>query len=143
MSAPATFVTNLRESFPEFASETKYTAGMINFWYDLADTMLNVIRWGNLRTAGLTLYVAHQITIAAQNAASGILGAAPGMGLGVTSSESAGPISHSMDTQISSELDAGNFNLTTYGKEYIRLARLVGIGGFQVETDPDDLYAQY
>lgn len=121
-----------RIDFPEFTDITKYSSPMINFWSGLASSMLNVRRWGDKRPYGLALLVAHNIALAAQNSAQGALGAVPGVNLGVISSQSAGPISESLDVQSSIEIDGGSWNLTVYGRMYLRLARMVGIGGIQV-----------
>lgn len=125
-------VEEFRESFPEFSDETKYPDSMIAFWAGYGDTLLNVQRWGNRRQYGMFLFVAHNISLAAMNAAGGASGAVPGFGIGVVSSESAGPISHSMDTQLAAIQDGANWNLTSYGVQYLQLARIVGTGGIHV-----------
>jgi hypothetical protein len=121
-----------RLDFPEFANATTYPLSMINFWMGLGDTLLNVTRWGDRRPYGLSLFVAHNITLAAMDSASGAAGVTPGVSTNLVSSESAGPISYSLDTQSVSEQDGGNYNETKYGRQFLRLCRIVGIGGAQV-----------
>lgn len=121
-----------RIDFPEFTDITKYSTPMINFWSGMANSMLSVRRWGEKRAYGLALFVAHNMALASQNAAQGALGGVPGANLGVITSQSAGPISESLDVQSSIEIDGGAWNLTVYGRMYLRLARIVGIGGIQV-----------
>lgn len=121
-----------RVDFPEFADATKHPTSMINFWMGLGDTLLNVNRWGDRRPYGLALFVAHNLVLAAQNLAAGVAGANPGQGIGLVSSESAGPISHSFDTNSGSVEGGANYNTTTYGVMFLQLARLVGTGGLQL-----------
>lgn len=121
-------VDQFREEFTEFTSETDYPAAMINFWYGLAEAQLNVARWGDLLDYGYKLFVAHNIALAAQNSATGVV---PGQ-VGLVTSESAGPLSYSKDTHSVTEMDGGHWNLTTYGTQFLRLARIVGTGGYQV-----------
>ena len=123
-------ITAFRAAMTEFADTTRYPDSVINFWMGLADLRLSRCRWGVLRNYGLSLFTAHNITLAAQNSANA--SGMPGTGIGLASSESAGPLSISTDTQITAEPDGGNFNLTVYGQMYLRLARQIGIGGLQV-----------
>jgi hypothetical protein len=124
--------TKFRIDLPEFASSTKYPDSMIMFYAGLADTMLNVARWGDFRPYGLNLFVAHNLVMAAQNAAIGLAGGTPGLDFGRTSSEGVGPLSASTDVQGSSEEGAGNYNATFYGTQFIRISRIVGTGGAHV-----------
>lgn len=124
----SSLVSTFRSDFPEFANVTTYPTSMINFWASLGDTMLNTVRWGDLRTHGLELFVAHNITLQAQDIADAAAGGIPGGG-GLVASQSAGSVSVSMDTTSGAEQDGGNYNLTTYGKQFLRLSRIVGMGG--------------
>jgi hypothetical protein len=130
MSDIATF----RSSFPEFASTTKYTDSMINFWYDIGVLLLNEERWGDLLTSGLNLYVAHHIALSAQEKynAETFTQSIPGQTTGITSSKGVDGVSISYDVGSFMEDGAGNWNLTFYGRELIRLARIIGIGGLQL-----------
>ncbi len=119
-----------RLDFPEFANITKYPDSQLYFWAGYMQTVMDAARWGNRLGYGLSLGVAHFATIAAQNAAQGAAGYTPGVIAGVVSSQSAGPISESIDTQVTAEIDGGSWNATVYGSMYLRLARQVGIGGF-------------
>lgn len=102
-------IKDFRKSFPEFVDKDKYTDGMINFWSGIADLQLNSIRWADLRNHGIQLFVAHNITLQAQNvASSAITGGVPGQGSGIMAAESAGQVSINFDTQTSAELEGGN-----------------------------------
>lgn len=117
-----------RVNFPEFADETDYPEGMVSFWSGFAVKRLNSERWGELLEEGWQLLTAHYISLAKQNAEEGIV---PGSVGGLLSSESAGPVSYSRDTQASIVEGGGNFNLTTYGTMFLEIARIVGMGGYQ------------
>ena len=131
---PATFDSSqFRLDFPEFSDVVKYTNNMIGFWAGIGDKMLNSNRWGTLRTYGMELFVAHNMVLQSQDmAASAIAGGTPGGASGLITSQSAGSISVSIDTQGSIEENGGNYNLTKYGTIFIRLSRMVGIGGLQL-----------
>jgi hypothetical protein len=121
-------LADFRTNFTEFADTTKYPDTMVNFWAGLADLQLNVRRWGDRRPYGMALFVAHNVALAYQNTISGT----PGAGQGLTAGENVGPVSHSLDTGSVVEQDGGNWNETTYGRQFIRLSRIVGIGAIQV-----------
>lgn len=125
-------IDGFRDEFPEFEDDDVYPDSMLNFWAGLGDRLLNVDRWGDLRTDGLKLFVAHNASLAAQNVANAAQGGVPGTGLGLVTSHSVGPVSESMDTQSSMEEGGGNYNLTTYGTTFLRLSRIVGSGGVQI-----------
>lgn len=131
-----------RLDFPEFASETQYTNAMIAFWYGMANSMLNVRRWGEQRIYGLSLLVAHNITLAAADVADVAAGADPGRSSALIGSQGAGGVSVSFDNSASLENNAGQFNETRYGRMYIRLARQIGIGAIFVgDGSDDDIYS--
>ena len=91
--------------------------------------MLNTVRWGDLRTHGLELFVAHNIVLQAQDVADASAGLVPGNNAGVIASQGAGPVSMSIDTMNTAEKDGGNYNLTSYGRQFLRLSRIIGMGG--------------
>lgn len=117
-----------RAAFPEFTSTTKYTETSITFWASVAEQQVRKAVWGNLWCQGVQLYVAHEITLAAQNAASAAAGGTPGQQGGIANSKTVGSMSVGYDSSTSTEKDAGWWNLTTYGKQFIRLARIFGAG---------------
>jgi hypothetical protein len=126
-------LTVFRTNFPEFADQSVYPLTLIIFWAGIGDTMLNTDRWGDIRDQGLQLYVAHEITLSVRNQSVGAIpGGAPGLGAGVISNISVGGISVGIDTQASIESYSGHYNETNYGRQFIRLAKMVGMGGAQV-----------
>ncbi len=125
-------VAAFRVNFPEFASVTKYPTTQIDFWAGVAELMVLDSVWKNMYTQGVQLYVAHEITLAAQNAAAGASGGTPGTSGGVASSKSVGSVSVGYDSTATSEKNAGYWNLTNYGKQFIRFARMFGAGAIQL-----------
>jgi hypothetical protein len=124
-------IEQFREDFPEFLSTSPqvYSDSLITFWAGIGDLQLNEKRWGDFRPYGMELFVAHHITIAIADQNAVLLGGMPGQATTLKSNKSVGDVSVGIDTGASLESKGGNFNLTSYGREFIRLARIVGSGG--------------
>lgn len=123
----------LRTNFPEFADTAVYPEAQVQFWIDYGDMLLsNLCRWGTMRDIGIQLVAAHQLTLAARNAAAAAAGGDPGSVAGAVSSKAVGGVSVSYDTTAALLDNAGYWNLTTYGIQFYQLALLVGTGGFQL-----------
>lgn len=118
------------EAFPEFTDTHSYAT--IQFWADIADKRLNVDRWGDLLEHGTFLFVAHNITLSKQAQDAADRGSGVSQSTGLISSKSVGRVSVSYDTNAANLEDAGNYNLTRYGRDFLQLARIVGIGGLQL-----------
>lgn len=127
--------TTLRALYPEFANATTYPDASINAWIAQAALQLDPGRWGTLLDFGTTLYVCHRIALAARNAKIATFGGMPGQASGPVQSKSVDKVSESFDTASAAEEGAGFWNLTTYGQEYIRIARQVGAGPLVVNSD--------
>lgn len=125
-------ITAFRAAFPEFADATTYPDAMINFWAGLAATLVQPLPATAPSTQLLDLYVAHAITLAANNAKAVAAGGSPGIAGGITSSKSVGSVSISYDTNAGLQNGAGWFNLTVYGRQYWWLIQLFGIGCIQL-----------
>lgn len=121
-----------RAAFPEFTDTTKYTNESITFWSGIAERQVRKQAWCDLWDQGVMLYVAHEITLAAQNVQASAVGGSPGQQGGIANNKTVGSMSVGYDSQASSEKDAGFWNLTTYGKQYINLSRIVGAGCIQL-----------
>lgn len=125
-------IAAFRAAFTEFSNVTKYPDAMINFWAALGQLMLIECRWRETYSYGLQLYVAHEVTLAARNAAAGATpGGTPGKA-GLQSSKSVGSTSVGYDTNNTAEKNAGWWNLTIYGQQFFRLSRMIGAGALQV-----------
>lgn len=121
-----------RKVFPEFSDIDRYPDAQLTFWATLATAQVDACRWDTMATLGIQLYVAHEITLAASNASSGRVGGPPGGVSGPVQSKAVGSVNVSYDTQQIAEKDAGYWNLTNYGRQFIRLARLFGSGVIQL-----------
>lgn len=133
MSTTPTIV-EFRAVFPEFANATTYPDAQLTYWLGIALQMLNVDRWGDLLSHGAYLLVAHNVSQAATRAASMSLGGVVNAAGSKVTSKSVDKVSMSYDVTSSAEEGAGNWNMTTYGQQYIRQARLMGAGPVHVGT---------
>ena len=125
-------VAKFRTDFPEFADASRYTPAMLNFWAGIGEKVISTDRWGDLYNQGLELFTAHNIVLAAGNKAAAAQGSMPGQSNGVLTSKKVGSVGVTYDNNSAVELDAGHWNQTTYGRQYIRLARLLGQGCYQL-----------
>jgi len=121
-----------RQNFPEFSDTATYPDAQLDFWSGIGELLLIADRWKDTFDYGLQLFVAHNITLAAQNEASASAGGAPGGTNGPVGSKSVGSASVSYDTAAIMETNAGEWNATSYGRTLLRLARMIGAGGLQV-----------
>jgi Protein of unknown function (DUF4054) len=125
-------ISVFRKSFPEFSDTVKYPTEMITFWATIAEAQVPCRVWRNLWTQGVSLYVAHEITLAMQNAKLSANGGVPGTSGGVANTKTVGSASVGYDAATTTEKDAGWWNLTNYGKQFIHLARIFGAGAIQL-----------
>jgi len=121
-----------RAAFPEFADTARYPDAQITFWSTFATAQVNPDRWCQQTLMGIMLYTAHEITLAAQNQKSGVIGGVPGGTAGPASSKTVGSATVTYDTQQAAEANGGYWNLTNYGKQFLRLARIFGSGVVQL-----------
>lgn len=125
-------IPTFRAEFPEFSDTTVYPNAQITFWAGVAEKQVNRQVWCDEWTVGVSLYVAHEITLAAQNKKAAAVGGVPGTSGGIANSKTVGSVSVGYDSSTTTEKDAGYWNLTNYGKQLIRLARLFGAGCIQL-----------
>lgn len=109
-----------------------YPTATVTLWATVAEQMVPQALWKTMWTMGCQLYVAHEITLAAQNAKSASSGGMPGTSGGVANTKTVGSVSVGYDSTSTGEKDAGYWNLTNYGKQFIRYARLFGMGPVQL-----------
>lgn len=110
-----------RIAFPEFADAARYTDATVSMQIAIAGKRLNVERWTDLYDHGCGLFVAHAVALAGR----GTL-AAP------QTAKAVDKVSASYDTAAVSLIDGGYWNQTSYGVQFLQLARLVGMGGIQL-----------
>lgn len=121
-----------RTAFPEFADLVAYPTTQITFWAGLAEKLVLPCVWKTCYTEGVQLYVAHEITLAAQNAKAAASGGVPGTSGGIANTKTVGSVTVGYDSQTTTEKDAGWWNRTLYGQQFIRLARIFGAGAIQL-----------
>lgn len=133
-------IVQFRLDFPEFTDIVRYPDSQIEFWACIAETQVREQVWRNQKPFGVKLYVAHEITLASQNVSVSNKGGAPGGTSGPVTSKAVGQVNVSYDANQTAEKDAGWWNLTTYGKQFIRLARMFGAGAIQLSGRPYGAY---
>lgn len=124
-------ITAFRTMFPEFTEEA-YPTPLVTAWSGVAEKLVSECRWGSSYTFGVQLFTAHQLVIAKSNEQASAVGGLLGQNAGPANSKTVGAASVSYDTATVSEANAGFWNQTTYGKQYIRLARMFGAGAVQL-----------
>ena len=126
-------IATFRAEFPEFGSQANYPDSQVSLWLGVAAKRLNADRWAELYDHGLSLFTAHHLVLARRNRDAASLGGPPGGGVAAVSAEAVDRISVSYDPATAAETDGGHWNLTTYGLQFIALARLAGAGGVEVD----------
>ena len=121
-----------RTNNPEFANVRYFPDAQIARWLAVGGKLLSADRWGELLDHGLELFVAHHISLTRQNQKTAAAGGSVGQSSGPVSGKTVDKVTVSYDTASATELNAGHWNLTTYGTQYIRLARMIGAGGLQL-----------
>lgn len=121
-----------RTDFPEFADPVKYPDSLLTLWGGVAEIQVRECIWRRLQPLGVELYVAHIITLEAQNSQAAAVGGTPGVSGGIANSKTVDRATISFDSVSTSEKDAGWWNLTNYGKQFIRMARMFGAGAIQL-----------
>jgi hypothetical protein len=134
-----TTAAEFRTVAPSFADPTMFPDEAIEFWLG-ASTLFLTCRWGSAIGVATVLWTEHNMALQAWQTNSAAGGVVPGMGpSGLVSDESVAAVRVSYDTQTGSEADAGHWNLTLYGRMFIRLARMFGAGPWQLNV-PDPIY---
>ena len=116
--------------YPEFISGS-YTDPMVQRWLSMAVLRLDANRWDQLLDEGMALFVAHNLIL------SGPVAGQPGVGgvsgqAGIVSSKSVSKVSVGYESSAVALDQAGNYNLTRYGRDFWMLSQSVGIGGIQL-----------
>jgi hypothetical protein len=125
-------VAAFRKAFPEFGKTELYPTPQVDFWVAFISQQLDQCIWKNSWTMGVSLYLAHELTLARQNTQAAEVGGSPGQQGGIATSKTVGSVTVQYDAQSMSEKDAGYWNLTTYGKQFIRLVRIFGARAVQL-----------
>lgn len=124
-------VNEFRDLFPQFKSTAVYPDSVIQFRFNLAELLLNKVRFGKLIYYATHLYVSHYLVLYARDANA----IEAGIESGVVSSKSIDKVSVSYDTNSTLSTDAGFWNYTRYGQELYQLMILIGAGGIQLPAN--------
>ena len=138
---------SFRRDFTEFANKDDYNDNDIILNLRMATVLLNQSRWGAPATTtavadytewdiGAEYFVAHHLALGMLDKAAAANGAPPGQYTGAVSSKSVDKASINYDVNVTLDEGAGHWNLTTYGKRFIRLCRMMGAGPVQVGANP-------
>lgn len=126
--------------FPEFSNTAPFPQSAFNYYLRFSCLMLTPV-WGGpaapgdpleMYDIGTEMFIAHNLVLEAMNNKSVAVGGIPGLTKGVVSSESPGQVTVTYDTNAGIEIDAGHWNLTTYGIRFVGMARLLGAAPMQV-----------
>lgn len=120
-----------RTDFAEFSDITQYPDSVITFWLGVGVNLLPADRWDTMLDFGLELFTAHHVVISSRES-----NGTPGAVTGPHSAEAVDKVSYSTDTQSVALTDGGFWNMTSYGIQFLQLARLIGAGGIQVGANP-------
>ena len=125
---------SFRATFPEFANADVYPDARVSFWLNLAVKLTESRRWdeSGFRDEAVCFVTAPHLTLATQAAESGDGGAGLAAGAKTSESQSVGGASYSDGYDGSAYAGAGQYAATAYGRQYLDLARLVGMGGVQM-----------
>lgn len=124
--------SSFRLNMPMFASVEDYPSAQFNFYLKLGVKLLPEQRWDDLLDDGYTFFVAHYLTLYARSMLVADLGGDVGKVAGNETSKSVDGVSKSMDVSSISLEDGGHWNQTTWGIQFLQLARMVGAGGVQL-----------
>jgi hypothetical protein len=124
--------TQFRLDFPEFTDVVRFPNSMLVFWATIGEAQISLDRFGDLYTQAVELFTAHNIVLAAGNVEASTAGGFAGGINGAVASKAVGSVSVSYDNASSMLLNAGHWNQTTYGRQYILLARLLGTSCYQL-----------
>lgn len=112
---------------PAFDDLSAFPPDAVAYWLGVAVARLPAMRWGDNLSEGIVLFAAHRLALARQMAGS----SASGSGAPV-SSKSVGGVSIAYNWEAGTLDRAGAYNLTPYGREFLQLARMVGMGVVQL-----------
>ena len=116
-----------RVIFPEFAAAA-YPDATVAYWLGIAARLVSAERWAELADHGVALVTAHYL---AMSRPAGAGSGAPGQATGVVTAKTIDKVSVSYDVAIGSVDGAGQWNATSYGRQYADLAQMMGSGGLQ------------
>ena len=106
------------QNFPQFGDVNIYPPEIINFWVGYGSNFFNKTRWGTLYPYGFQLLLAHNLLVSKDN----------GQVNGIINNKSVDSVSAGYELNALLIEDAGFYNKTVYGIQYIQLAQQIGAG---------------
>lgn len=123
---------SFRETMPVFADPAQYPTFQFNFYLNLGKKLLNEDRWEDLLDYGLTLFIAHYLTLYKRGMDAASVGGDAGKIVGNETSKAVDSVSKSMDVSGVIITDAGHWNQTTWGVQFYQLMLMASAGGIQL-----------
>ena len=120
------------EYVPDLYTHTHTHTHLVAVLIGKSEKVISEKIFGDLTDHARRLFVAHNLTLQAQNVSTSSAGGMPGFNGGITASKSVGSASISYDTGSSAEDGGGSYNLTIYGKQLYRLMKTFGAGCIQI-----------
>lgn len=124
--------SSFREEMPAFADTTQYPTVQFNFYLNLGKKLLREERWEDMLDYGLTLYIAHYLTLYRRTMNAASIGGDAGKIVGNETSKAVDSVSKSMDVSGVLIAEAGHWNQTTFGVQFYQLMMMAGAGGIQL-----------
>lgn len=134
---PEYTISMFREVMPAFSADILPDA-VLQYYIDMANSVVLEARWHSLWKEGMRLYVAHYATLylgVPEAGASRQSIANAGKTQGGITSKTVGPVSVGYDNGQAATSDLtgwGAWKLTTYGVQFATLAKMVGKGGMYI-----------
>lgn len=122
-------VAQFRVLFPNFTDDTTFPDATIQAWLDMAP--LDPCVWGSMYQLGMGLWVGHELTKFGPGGLASAAGAGNGVG-GIVQSKSVDSVSLSYDNNIGTDPEAGQYNMTIYGRQFWSMLKYLPIGPIQV-----------
>lgn len=128
-------VETFRAAFPAFQDPSMYPSEQIQFWIDQAmlNPPINQWRIGQFYDQAILFWIAHNLTLERYVANMSVSGQAA-IGIGAPASKSVNGVSISYDNSLSSDPQAGPYNLTIYGQRFWMYLKMAGAAGNEVPT---------
>lgn len=128
---------SFRQQFNAFVDPTLYSDAAITMYVGLAGSLFNQSRWDpNVIDFGTCLFVAHYMALEARDNMTAAAGGVPGAVTGVVTSKAVDKVSVGYDAGVVTLADGGFWNMTRFGIDLLRLARMMGAGGVQLGIGP-------
>ncbi len=124
--------SSFREEMPAFADITQYPSFQFNFYLNLGKKLLREERWGHTLDYGLTLFIAHYLTLYKRAMGAASIGGDAGKIVGMKHRNQLMVFQNAMDVSGVLIADAGHWNQTTFGVQFYQLLMMAGAGGIQL-----------